>query len=692
MPGTAAAGLAAWRKVKKALESALYIICGHTRSIAQETGKKSSKNIKKGAEMKKNSLNITIRSDLDLVSNASETERVLEIEVEAPQAGGKQERIPLNLAIVLDHSGSMTGAKLDYARQAGIHLLERLEEKDHAAVVVYDDEVNVLSAAVAMTTANRNALKNALQRVETGGSTCLSGGWLAGCSEVAKANLERSVNRVLLLTDGLANQGITDLEELARQARELCARGVSTSTFGVGADFNEHLLEAMSNQGGGIFHFIESPQDIHTIFQQEFKELAAVTARDVEIALEIPAQVKTKVLGSWREERVNGQQRIFLGSMYSGRKQLLYTQLTIPAASEEKLIIPAVVRAKDENGNLLEAKTELVFKYAAPEDVQKAVPQTDVLERHAAVAVADALAESLRLDRAGRRREAIDHLRGSTNLHRAHLRESTAMSFDQLQSSMADGMSPMDLKRSHQQSYNMKKMRMQGQEFRLHQPSGHLVIEVNGMMALVDTGSPVSVGRLPQINFLGRDYRLLPSFQQVVNMDFLSDKVGVQLDVLMGMDILRHFYFIIDCHRRLATFSLDALFWNGQHRIALKNLLMGVPTAQAQVNGSPLEMFVDIGSALSYVPERLTQGCRQVRTAKDFFPGASDFETPVFEVPFSLAGESMTLECGANMPDILALGLRVAGVEGILGMDLARKYVLGFAMPDDEMFLIEKIQ
>ncbi|MFN8566275.1 MAG: VWA domain-containing protein [Kouleothrix sp.] len=110
--------------------------------------------------------------------------------------------------------------------------------------------------------------------------TDISGGWLTGCREVAAYQAVEGIHRALLLTDGLANRGIIDIEELAQYARELRRRGVATSTFGVGLDFNEQLLEALAEQGGH-FYYIERPEQIPTVFRRELGELLTVVTRGV---------------------------------------------------------------------------------------------------------------------------------------------------------------------------------------------------------------------------------------------------------------------------------------------------------------------------------------------------------------------------------------------------------------------------
>ena len=410
--------------------------------------------------MEKNSLKLSLNSEQTLIAREVPSQRVLEISIQAPTIETTKSRPPLNLALVIDRSGSMSGEKLEYVKQAAAFVVDRLEENDRCALVAYDDQVHLLSSSIRMTGANRNEMKRLIQDIRIGGTTNLSGGWLQGCHEVAEAAEEKTINRTLLLTDGLANVGITDLEELAMHARELASRGVTTSTFGVGLGFNEHLLEAMSNQGRGNFYFIETPMQIPDIFLKEFNELATITASDVEIELEIPAQVNVELLGGWANEKKDGKFRIFAGNLYSGQTQEIYLKvLTPPAAEKSELDFSASVMAKDENGKVIEDKATWVFKFAEAESVQQEDRKQDVLERYASVEMADRSTEALKLERAGERDRAHRLMKASIMANRPFLSEDKLDEYNLLSNRMKRGLDETDRKTSQYDAYREKRRR-----------------------------------------------------------------------------------------------------------------------------------------------------------------------------------------------------------------------------------------
>jgi Ca-activated chloride channel family protein len=195
-------------------------------------------------------LGISARWDRELVA-ATGGEAALLIRVVAPPAikeANGNGRAPIDVAFVLDRSGSMAGDKLALVKEAVQLAVRQLTEADRAALVIYDNQVQTLTHLTSMTERGRAAVQLALRHVESGGSTNLGEGWLTGCRELSDqmSNGPVRLRRSLLLTDGLANVGMTDPAELTHHAQELRRRGVGTTTLGVGLDFDEDLLSGMA--------------------------------------------------------------------------------------------------------------------------------------------------------------------------------------------------------------------------------------------------------------------------------------------------------------------------------------------------------------------------------------------------------------------------------------------------------------
>ena len=193
------------------------------------------------------------------------------------------QRRPLNVALVIDRSGSMAGAPLRYALKAAADFVDRLTADDRLSIVVYDDVVNTLLDAQLVT--DKAGIKNILQGVRAGGLTNLSGGWLRGCELVAKHKTDKHVNRVLLLTDGQANNGITNSGVLIATAGKKAEEGITTTTLGFGSQFEEDLLIGMARAAGGNFYFIQSLDDAADVFGIELDSLKAIAAQNLTVTL-----------------------------------------------------------------------------------------------------------------------------------------------------------------------------------------------------------------------------------------------------------------------------------------------------------------------------------------------------------------------------------------------------------------------
>jgi Ca-activated chloride channel family protein len=205
------------------------------------------------------------------------------------------ERTPLNLSLVVDRSGSMEGDKIKYTKQAVDYVINQLGENDRISIVEYSDEVNVLASTQSI--GDRSKLHNKVASIHASGSTNLSGGMVEGFNQVGSSRKNLSgtgvgqnyVHRVLLMSDGLANKGVTEPDGITALVDQYFeSDNVSISTFGVGADYNENLMAGIATRGRGHYEFIESPEDLPRIFDQELKGISSLMAKETKLQITFP--------------------------------------------------------------------------------------------------------------------------------------------------------------------------------------------------------------------------------------------------------------------------------------------------------------------------------------------------------------------------------------------------------------------
>lgn len=223
------------------------------------------------------------------------------VRVQAPDQppAGRGQRAPLHLALVLDRSGSMHGRPLEEAKRCAIEVVERLSPRDRVAVVAYDDEVVVHHAAAPVTDLGR--LRRAIAAIHCGGSTALHAGWVAGAQQLLPWVRSGALSRVLLLSDGQANQGLTDPATIAGEAAELAALGVTSSTYGLGHHFNEELMTALAQAGEGNARYGETADDLREPFLTELALLDALWAKRVSLRVTPAPGVAVTMRNDYRD-------------------------------------------------------------------------------------------------------------------------------------------------------------------------------------------------------------------------------------------------------------------------------------------------------------------------------------------------------------------------------------------------------
>ncbi len=247
-----------------------------------------------------------------------------------------------DLVIVLDRSGSMEGQKLSDARQAVIGLLDQLGPDDRLALVTYSNGVQTQSALVPMNAVNRRRLTSALERVHAGGGTNLGGGLKRGMDVLMHTPGDLRQRKVVLISDGLANQGVTDADALARMASAAVENRFSISTVGVGLEFNEMLMTAIADQGAGHYTFLEDPRVFAQVFESEFQATRHVAAADLNIRIPLEPGVRLVAAGGYPIRHEDGSAIIHPGNLLSGQSKTLFLTFQVPTAVEKKIVMGRV--------------------------------------------------------------------------------------------------------------------------------------------------------------------------------------------------------------------------------------------------------------------------------------------------------------------------------------------------------------
>lgn len=281
--------------------------------------------------------------EFSVSSNAYLVRALLKLEGRAPD---NTDRLPLNLSIVLDRSGSMQGVALHAARQAAALLVKRLDPKDTVSVVAFDDEV--LTVAEPASGPEQAQLSKLIESIEAGGSTNLSGGWLQGREYVSQSLQQKGTNRVLLLTDGQANVGITAPDALAGFCRNALERGISTTTIGFGVSYDEHLLQGMADAGGGNMYYIETPDQAPGVFAEEIEGLLSMAAQNITVEVAPGAAVElAAVHHTYPAKETPSGLGLQVGDLYAREPKMVLMEFLVPdpKASGEAAIAECTVIA-----------------------------------------------------------------------------------------------------------------------------------------------------------------------------------------------------------------------------------------------------------------------------------------------------------------------------------------------------------
>ncbi len=226
-----------------------------------------------------------------------------------------------------------------------------------------------------LTPDNRGWLKAVLQGLRPGGSTDLSGGWFNGIEQITSCENRRNfINQAWLFTDGLANRGLTDPEALTTRAGEFRWQEILTSTFGVGLDTYEAMLNAVTEKGVGNFHYIKNAGSILQTFSGELEERLSTVGRDLALQIDVPKGVECTNLNDYEMSFSPGRYIIRLADIFAGEEKMVVIRLKTPAGEAGQVLQPeAILMYTDlynRAGHEIRPEEAMQLTYDTPEEAR----------------------------------------------------------------------------------------------------------------------------------------------------------------------------------------------------------------------------------------------------------------------------------------------------------------------------------
>ena len=274
----------------------------------------------------------SLRWDLKLanpyVLQGTNNELVLNLKITGEEYTVK-ERPPVNLVLVLDRSGSMSErGKLEYAKKAANEIISSLSSNDRLGIVAYSTNVELLYPIQILE--DKRIARNVVNSLYPTNSTNLSGGLIKGINQIESVLNKEYLNRVVLLSDGLANAGITNISQINKISRRASEMGIGITTMGLGANYDENMLTNIAEYGAGNYYFIESPTQIASIFNKEFGQLVRTVAKNPRIKLHLEPGVKIKDVQGYKYFEKDGNIEINPGDLFGGQERNILIRLDVP--------------------------------------------------------------------------------------------------------------------------------------------------------------------------------------------------------------------------------------------------------------------------------------------------------------------------------------------------------------------------
>lgn len=343
---------------------------------------------------------LTVKPEREYLLAGGPRDSVVLVEVRAKESDVKR-TAPINLALVLDRSGSMAGAKLEKAKQAAGVALDQLGPDDVCSLVAYDDEVQVLIPPQRVK--DREDMKREISRIRDGGSTALYAGVEKGAAQLRKYFDKEKVNRIVLLSDGIANVGPSSPSALAKLGKELRGEGFGVSTVGLGDDYNEDLMTALAEASHANYYYVKDAEKLPGVFRDELGTVKNAVARNVMIRITLPDGVKPKGVLGEDDLAFKGQTiTIPMSELFGSQTRRFLISCEAPASDVQEIELANVELTYEDSGSgkastdnrtariAQTSDSSLVEKSIQPEVASSVAITRNRLAKEAAVKLADA--------------------------------------------------------------------------------------------------------------------------------------------------------------------------------------------------------------------------------------------------------------------------------------------------------------
>ena len=610
---------------------------------------------------------------------------LLKVEAESP-AGRRR---PLNIGVVLDRSGSMHGSKIEYVKQATQSLAERLGREDTFSLTIFDNVIETIVPPRKMGEGT-GTLRSELDRIHPRSNTDLCGGYLEGCERVLSARGNEALDRVVLLTDGLANVGITDPVQIASLAGERADRGIVTSTIGVGADYSEHLLGRMAEAGGGNTYFLQSAVEVEEVLEEELGGLLSLAGEGLKVRFEPSVEgVRAEQLNAYR---VASDGAWVLGDVYGNHAKVLVLELSIPA-------IP--VRDRIRCGRLHLSCTltsdggRKEFTETLPIDLdvvleKEFAAQTidpEVTLRAVELKVAAARTKAWELANRGDFEGASKVLNdcaaaleklGSADPAVAKQLEALRLEAERLTDERGGYYTPMMQKRMYTEAHyaGMAKFSHLGSmesrhgayvvtSFPLFEKGGYWLVGMGDGRYLIDTGRPATFGDRSPLRIASRSFEVKPRVGSA-DAASVSRDIRARVTGVLGADLLGQFDVLLDFGAGM--FAVDENCRPLPGKVVKADFSGGVPVLPAEIGGVPVRLLLSTGTRISFLKAGLSSRGDLAGRNVETLAGVGEFETEMRKVEIDLGGTSHAISVG-TLPTALESTLASLGADGILGAD-----------------------